>query len=751
MSFDWNLSSDDEEFQEKWEKEREDFLTSNDHAAVHNNEDGTKTSTAVFNGQSEIWDDEEFFSEEENIDWEDGEDRKPAAVPFPEKEITIDLRNNNSEDDRKPHAKKRKRVSRSKIRLESIDKESQLLLIHLNRAHLLSLIGHCQHISCSCIDETLQAAALSILPNNLLFNLRPSPHKCIVYSDAKEICSWYFDRIHSVERKRNAARRRNARAGAPQVKLSGRLQDIKATPTHSLSSTLAFARYLSPVLDSDPQLYSGPTAFHDLDKLCLLIAIIRSLSCRVRLVGILEPMSLDLHVGHPILMQSGNFFHRVDNGATENKSGNNGHPQENVSVESMKIWLEVLCAEESKRKPRWVSVEPMERIFDAPDEIESSYLKSNRTAGGSLSAVPYAIAVEHAFVDERRLKKFTDVTPRYSKSYIESLKSRGDIRNKRSLVSLDDRKSWFAHTLEILNDHRKSGRSANDAIPLDGLDRLNDDIDEHEKEELKRSANNEILPTSKAAFQTHPIYVIPSVLGKTEVLHPESKKRVCGIFKGEKVYRRSDVSIARPARKWLYEGRKVNMEEIENPVKVVKARKKPRNGKFKALKSYGVGATNHGSEEQIQLQLDAAKKPLEDDMDKLYGVWQTHRWSPDPVGPGEAIPCNEFGNIELDLLNPGLVHIDIKGIAPVAKKLGIPYAPCLLGFEGHGGNRTPSIRGIVVHEHNADLLMEAGAEVEQHQAIEHERKRKDAVYLRWKKLFVGLLTKERLEKEYGGN
>ena len=103
------------------------------------------------------------------------------------------------------------------------------------------------------------------------------------------------------------------------------------------------------------------------------------------------------------------------------------------------------------------------------------------------------------------------------------------------------------------------------------------------------------------------------------------------------------------------------------------------------------------------------------------------------------------------LLNPGLVHIDQTGMAGVAKKLGIPYAPCLLGFEGHGGNRTPTVRGIVVHEHNEQLIREAGTEVQSFEAEQACNDRRRFILLQWKRLMVGLLTKDRLEREYGND
>ena len=77
------------------------------------------------------------------------------------------------------------------------------------------------------------------------------------------------------------------------------------------------------------------------------------------------------------------------------------------------------------------------------------------------------------------------------------------------------------------------------------------------------------------------------------------------------------------------------------------------------------------------------------------------------------------------------------------------YAPCLLGFEGHGGNRTPTVRGIVVHEHNADLLREASVELVSKSIEDENESRRRAIYARWKKLLVGVLTKDRLEREYG--
>ena len=274
-------------------------------------------------------------------------------------------------------------------------------------------------------------------------------------------------------------------------------------------------------------------------------------------------------------------------------------------------------------------------------------------------------------------------------------------------------------------------------------------VDYEEESQLRESAQKEPLPTSKAAFKKHPLYAIRSVLNSTEVFKPNAKSHVCGMFKGELVFRRMDVETALSAKRWLYEGRKVRTAELKTPILTIKARKPPTQRGFKALKSYGIGISNDGSEDFRLQQIKEASEPItKEKTESLFGSWQTESWRPPPVGPSDPIPVNEHKNIELELLNPGLVHVELYKVAKVAKKLGLPYAPCLLGFEGSG---RPTIRGIVVHETNEELLREAQAGMQDHLLQEENEKRERAILLRWKRLLVGVLTKDRLEREYGGS
>lgn len=544
------------------------------------------------------------------------------------------------------------------------------------------------------------------------------------------------------------------------------------------------------------------------NQVLLLVAMARSMGWRTRYIQAMRPIQHDLDVDHPLVNSSSvSLFHTLSatgKGSTGRKKKAKRANSKVTIPATTKLdddifgWVEILCQDPkaNTRKLRWVHVDPVHKLLDQPGHVEFRLAASDaaltpasdkRTKGRQRSSpksssrhvtLAYAIAVEHGAFQSPRYR-LTDVTPRYADSWVASLRLRGVVRGKKRLhgAMTDDLKdAWWSESLDRINNaHRpdagktlspalskNSGVSQDDAIRLGDSDdedkkmpaiqpvSLLDEIDHHENEELQQSASSEAIPTSKAAFKAHPLYVIASVLNLTEVLAPDASKRMCGVFKGELVYKRSDVSMMRPAKKWLYLGRKVLEPEMSKPTKRVKARKKTGgNGNFQALQSYGVGNINDGSDERRSQEIEKAERPLEDGMDNLYAIWQTEDWSPAPVRSGDTIPVNEYKNIELELMNPGLVHIDQRGVAGVAKKLGLPYAPCLLGFEGHQGNRTPTIRGIVVHQHNEQLIREANVEVTSH-AIENENEnRRKAIYHKWKRLLVGLLTKDRVEREYG--
>lgn len=397
---------------------------------------------------------------------------------------------------------------------------------------------------------------------------------------------------------------------------------------------------------------------------------------------------------------------------------------------SVLSWVEILCRpvappSVTRKSPfRWLHVDPGRELVNQPKLVES-FLNGNarndkNTRKKKHSTISYALAVEHCVLDEWEADnnnsfgvRLTDVTPRYANAWSRTLKQRGAANN--SSGSVDD--TWWTETIRQTNQtYRKRqklmiGQSSQacapqvkgdsipqyatssmasipekekqddspDVIVIDDLsdtntmpeDHAHDETDHAEQVELLESASSEAIPTNKQAFKTHPVYAIASQLNSRQVLHPGSKNRVCGVFKGELVFRRSDVSTALTAKKWLYKGRQVKSTEIGKPVKRVSARRSAPK-RFKALKSYGVGEANDGTEQARQRDMDAASAPLDEhNMDELYGIWQTKAWSPPRVASDEAIPINEYNNVEVALLNPGLIHLVEPRMSVVAKRLGM--------------------------------------------------------------------------------
>jgi xeroderma pigmentosum group C-complementing protein len=196
--------------------------------------------------------------------------------------------------------------------------------------------------------------------------------------------------------------------------------------------------------------------------------------------------------------------------------------------------------------------------------------------------------------------------------------------------------------------------------------------------------------------------------------------QVLGCCKGEPVFSRDCVFTLHTRETWLKEGRVVKKDE--EPYKVVKAR--PKKG---------------------QLSLEREASTVE-----VFGPWQTEVYLPPPVTDG-VVPRNEYGNVELfqpSMLPAGASHIRIAGIHKVARKLGLSYAPAMVGWDFHSGHCCPVIDGIVVAQENEEVLMEAWRQEEQ-MAIEREIKKREARALeRWRKIVRGVLIRETVQRTY---
>jgi len=259
-------------------------------------------------------------------------------------------------------------------------------------------------------------------------------------------------------------------------------------------------------------------------------------------------------------------------------------------------------------------------------------------------------------------------------------------------------------------------------------------IDDSDEEVPDEEEEKQPLPTSIAGFLNHPLYVLERHIKKYEVLY--KKEPVLGYIRNEAIYPRSNVRAVNTKEYWIRQG--LSIKEGAEPAKYVKSKvytiKKKRMIEF--------------SKQNAAIGKDFN---LGDEMVPLYGDWQTEPYVSPPVKDG-IVPKSEFGNIDMfkpSMLPAGGTHLQIQGLAPLARKLNIDYANAVIGFDFHLGHCVPVIDGIVVATENVDILLSKFEEFELEKFKKFMAKREKRILSNWRRLVRGLLTREELREKYG--
>ncbi|WVW84955.1 hypothetical protein I302_106991 [Kwoniella bestiolae CBS 10118] len=341
----------------------------------------------------------------------------------------------------------------------------------------------------------------------------------------------------------------------------------------------------------------------------------------------------------------------------------------------------------SRSDQRWIPVDPVQGIIRKKTHYEPT------SDSGPIRMVYVVAYEEDGFA--------RDVTLRYTKNF-------GAKISKLRVPARKDEQEWWESTMGFLTRPYRLNR------------------DELEDAELETSQISEGMPMHMSGFKDHPIYVLERHLKREEIIQPKTQ---VGKFRGEAVYRRANVVACKTAETWMRVGRRV--KDKQEPLKWVKQRAvtlQKRRAQELAVQETG---------EAIQ--------------QGLYAEYQTEFYIPPPIKDG-VIPQNSFGNIDLyapTMLPAGAVHLPYKGIAKVAKNLGISYAEACTGFEFKKQRAIPVISGIVVAKENEEMVMDAYAESAAAAEEKERMKKEEKALKRWAKLINGLRVRLRLQAEYG--
>ncbi|KAF6216121.1 hypothetical protein GE061_000459 [Apolygus lucorum] len=228
------------------------------------------------------------------------------------------------------------------------------------------------------------------------------------------------------------------------------------------------------------------------------------------------------------------------------------------------------------------------------------------------------------------------------------------------------------------------------------------------------------IPSKIQDCKNHPFYALKRHLLKYEAIYPPDAKPI-GYIRGEAVYARVCVSELHTKETWMRQGKALRVNE--EPYKIVKARPKWDKVSSTVVKDL----------------------PL-----PLFGYWQVDDYIAPPAVDG-IVPKNEYGNVELyrpSMLPAGTVHLQVPGLPKVARKLGIDFAPAVVGWEYHGGSSHPCIDGVIVCKEHQDTLLDAwnasvDNDIEKEKSKSHVRAVKN-----WKKLIRSVIIRRRIEKKY---
>lgn len=271
------------------------------------------------------------------------------------------------------------------------------------------------------------------------------------------------------------------------------------------------------------------------------------------------------------------------------------------------------------------------------------------------------------------------------------------------------------------------------------------EVDEVEDAKLKEwstppQGTKDIFPSSLSAYKEHDKYVLDSQLRKDQALLPNCKllhtftitNSKTKVTRTEKVYLLKDVVSCRSETAWFKEGRAIKEDEHDKPLK--KELKKP--------------STKMG---QRKFQSSLKYNENENLEQGLYAFHQTKQFRHPDIIDG-IVPRNEFGSIECfqpHMVPRNGVHLRYKGMNKVAKKLGIDFAPAIVGFTFQSRYARPDIDGIVVSVEAKELLIDAWNADQAYQLEQDAIAMRQRAFQKWRVYVVKLRLLKRLHDKYG--
>lgn len=388
-------------------------------------------------------------------------------------------------------------------------------------------------------------------------------------------------------------------------------------------------------------------------------------------------------------------------------------------------WVEVVSPITNEVYP----VEPF--LLNPPVATNPEHLGSFEPRGAKADKAKLVFAYVVAY-DSGGCAK--DVTIRYLKRHMWPGRTKGvrlpvekvPIYNKKGKIKHHEEYDWFK---TVMSGYRQPHHLRT------AVDDLEDakDLKAVKPEKREKTQGEDTLQ----GYKSSATYALERHLRREEALRPGATPvKYFTAGKGEKaqeepVFSREDVLICRTGESWHKEGRQVRSGE--HPIKMVPVR----------------AVTLTRKREVEEAERDGGEKLKQG----MYSQDQTEYIIPPPIENG-IIPRNAYGNMDCfvpSMVPKGAVHIPLRKTMTICKRLGIPYAEAVTGFEFGNKRAVPVITGVVVAAENEDTVIDEWEKDEEERKRKEDAKREKVALATWRKFLMGLRIVERVRDEYGGD
>ncbi|XP_074308619.1 DNA repair protein RAD4 [Silene latifolia] len=725
-------------------------------------------------------------------DWEDGS-LNPSTLS-PKNQVNYDVKVNDIvnqingvtvEFDALPESSSKKK----RVRRATAEDKEVAELVH--KAHLLCLIARGRFIDAACDDPLIQAALLSLLPSHLL---DISEVTKLTINSLAPLVTWFHQNFH-VKSSSSAEKPFNSALACALEMQGGSPEEVAALSValfRALNLTTRFVSILDvaslkPEADSDEPPHLDRIKRKDVfSSSTLMVSKIKEegtsssssvingnkvhetsdqstggaqniskednhqkrkgdLEFEMQLQMAMAATSVETSEMKPVESTSCSLSHPLNSLSPFKKlkriaeeSPSSSHVI-STAIGSKKVgaplyWAEVFCNGENLTG-KWVHIDAVNSIVDGELKVEA-------LAAACKSSLRYVVAFAgHGAKDvtRRYCAKWYQISPKRIDpgwwdavlSSLKELESRatGGIPSKEVVGEVGQTSLTHAVTSgkSRLSEKSSVGLGKNKETCSSGSSVYSRSI--AEDMELATRALTEPLPTNQQAYRNHPLYVIEKWLSKYQILHP--KGPLLGFCSGHAVYPRTCVQTLHTKQRWLREGLQVRLNEL--PSKVVKSCYKNRKGQVTEVENSA----------EVASEADIA----------LFGKWQTEMLCLPHAVDGK-VPKNERGQVDVwseKCLPPGTIHLRLPRLVPVAKRLGIDFAPAMVGFEFRNGRSVPVYEGIVVCQEFRETILEAYTEEEQRREEEEKKRDERQAMSRWYQLLSSMVTRQRLNDKYMNN